>query len=192
LGKKDPKLNEVKAVLQRLQGFPEQEPVATTQPAAGGVRAPRMGMVLVGAISLAGAAAMLGMVVLLNSHGAETKQGGETKPSIPVGSAAPARPAQPDAVKATLDTARELMMTGQVQAARQQLLAPASRGSPDAAWDLARSYDPNVLVKIEKADAAADVAEATRWYRAWYSAAVKEGMVADSVSLERIIGSMKK
>ena len=83
------------------------------------------------------------------------------------------------------------MAKGKVRAAREQLLVLANKGSPDAAWDLARSYDPNVLVGLP-ADAAPDVKEATRWYRTWYAAAVREGLVADSVSLERIIGSMRQ
>jgi hypothetical protein len=32
---------------------------------------------------------------------------------------------------------------------------------------------------------------ATRGYRTWYAAAVKQGMIADSVSLEKIIGSIR-
>jgi hypothetical protein len=99
-------------------------------------------------------------------------------------------PAPPN-LKAALEAARALMAKGKVRAAREQLLALANKGSPDAAWDLARSYDPNVLVGLP-ADASPDVKEATRWYRAWYAAAVRDGLVADSVSLERIIGSMRQ
>ncbi|MFZ1105599.1 MAG: hypothetical protein WAN86_22535 [Hyphomicrobiaceae bacterium] len=83
------------------------------------------------------------------------------------------------------------MSTGRVQAARQRLLAMASDGSPEVAWALARSYDPNHLKGIQGADAGPDVAEATRWYRAWYAAAVKQRMITNSVSLEKIIGSMR-
>jgi hypothetical protein len=86
------------------------------------------------------------------------------------------------------------MAKGQVRAARERLLALTAGGSPnaDVAWALARSYDPNVLVEVPAADAAPDIEEATRWYRAWYAAAVRQGLVADSVSLERIIGSMRR
>ena len=63
--------------------------------------------------------------------------------------------------------------------------------APDVAWALARSYGPNHLKGIQGADADPDVAEATRWYRMWYAAAVKQRMIADSVSLEKIIGSMR-
>jgi hypothetical protein len=114
---------------------------------------------------------------------------------LPV-AAGPAPPhidaAKGPAVKTALEGARGLMAKGHVRAARERLLALADQGSPDAAWDLARSYDPNVLVALPGADAPANVKEAERWYRAWYAAAVRDGLVADSVSLERIIGSMRR
>jgi len=85
------------------------------------------------------------------------------------------------------------MNSGGVHAARRQLLAMAADGSPDVAWALARSYDPKVLGDIAAADASPDIEEAARWYRAWFAAAVKEGLVApDSPSLERIIRSMQQ
>jgi hypothetical protein len=84
------------------------------------------------------------------------------------------------------------MANGRVQAARRQLVRLASEGSADAAWSLARSYDPNYLGTIPSADAAADVEEATRWYQTWRTVAVKEGLVAGSISLERIIRSMRQ
>jgi hypothetical protein len=90
----------------------------------------------------------------------------------------------------TLQVASDLMASGQVRAARDVLLRVTKEESADVAWALARSYDPNFLVTIQAADAAPDVVEATRWYRAWYDIAVKQGMVADSVSLDRIIRSM--
>jgi hypothetical protein len=91
---------------------------------------------------------------------------------------------------AALQAASDLMASGQVRAARDVLLRLTKEESADVAWVLARSYDPNFLVTIGAADAAPDVAEATRWYRAWYDIAVKQGLVADSVSLDRIIRSM--
>jgi hypothetical protein len=91
---------------------------------------------------------------------------------------------------AALHVASELIASGQVRAARDVLLRVTKEESADVAWALARSYDPNFLVTIAAADAAPDVAEATRWYRAWYDIAVKQGLVADSVSLDRIVRSM--
>jgi hypothetical protein len=83
------------------------------------------------------------------------------------------------------------MSSGRVQAARSELLSIDPEGSVDVAWALARSYDPNFLSTLATADAAPDIAEATRWYRTWYALAVKEGLVADTVSPERIIRSMR-
>ena len=108
---------------------------------------------------------------------------GPSVPQIDRGKTPPATPA--------LDVALGLMTNGRVRAARQQLLGLAAEGSPDVAWALARSYDPNFLATMPAADAGPDIEEATRWYRTWYAAAVKEGLVADSVSLERIIRSMR-
>lgn len=90
-----------------------------------------------------------------------------------------------------MEAAQALMSTGRVQAARQRLLAMTPDGSPHVAWALARSYDPNHLKGVQGADAGPDVAEATRWYRTWYAAAVKQGMITDSISLEKIVGSMR-
>jgi hypothetical protein len=101
------------------------------------------------------------------------------------------RPGASAVVNPAVEAAQTLMSTGRVQAARQRLLAVASEGSPHVAWALARSYDPNHLKEIQGADAAPDVAEATRWYRTWHAAAVKQRMISDSVSLEKIIGSMR-
>jgi hypothetical protein len=86
--------------------------------------------------------------------------------------------------------ASDLMASGQVQAARAALLRAMQDDSADVAFALALSYDPNYLATIPAADAGPDVAEAKRWYRTWYDIAVKQGLVSDSVPLERIIRSM--
>lgn len=84
-----------------------------------------------------------------------------------------------------------LITAGRIQAARTHLLALASEDAVEVAWALARSYDPNVLGSIPGADAAPNIVEAERWYRAWHAAAVKQGLVTHNVSLERLIGSMR-
>jgi hypothetical protein len=179
--KKEPKLSEVKAVLQRLQGFPEDERPARPPP----VQEPsRRGGAIVAAIILAPAVAILGAVYLFtNLTTSDSRKAVVERAERP--------PVKSESVKAALEVARALMAKGQVRAARERLLALAHKGSPDAAWDVARSYDPNVLATIPQADAAPDIPEATRWYRAWYESAVKEGMVATSVSIERIISAMQ-
>ena len=118
------------------------------------------------------------------------------EPGVVTGSVVSPEERQGDAsttVRPVVEAAQALMNTGRVQAARQRLLAIASSdGSPDAAWALARSYDPNHLNGIQDADAGPDVAEATtRWYRTWYAEAVKQRLVTNSVSVEKIIGSMR-
>jgi len=206
---KDPKLSEVKAVLQRLQGFeteaePEptdDKPVSTERPPARGVA------IITGLVILVTAGSLLGAAYMFVRPKGQVPDGPAVaaSPPAPTGlpsprvaqepaSSPPASqrldPSAPD-VKAALEGARALMAKGKVRAAREQLLMLASKGSPDAAWDLARSYDPNVLGGLPT-DATPDVKEATRWYRTWYATAVRDGLVADSVSLERIIGSMKQ
>jgi hypothetical protein len=160
------------------------------------------------AVIVVAAGGILGVVALFVGFNGPRDEGSNAKPAGAAGAPtaapeaglpAPADPAPPridaakgPAVKTALEGARGLMAKGHVRAAREQLLSLADQGSPDAAWDLARSYDPNVLVALPGADAPANVKEAERWYRAWYAAAVRDGLVADSVSLERIIGSMRQ
>jgi hypothetical protein len=110
------------------------------------------------------------------------------------GSEAPLRPPVEQPLtppRPALEAALGLLTTGRVQAARKQLLALVGEDAADVAWALARSYDPNFLSTIPAADAGPDIAEASRWYRAWHAAAINQGLVAHSVSLERIIGSMR-
>jgi len=204
-GGKDPKLSEVKAVLQRLQGIGaegESDDLESPPPARGsGTLKPIVAatIVTVAVGILGGVAVFIGFDAPSNGAPGAKPAGTADKPTrdaaAPVAAVSTARPsgaAKAPVTKAALETARGLMAKGQVRAARAQLLALADQASPDAAWDLARSYDPNVLVAVPAADAGPDVKEATRWYRTWYAAAVREGLVADSVSLERIIGSMKQ
>ena len=211
-GREDPKLREVKAVLHRLQGLP-------ADPESADFRAEHMPPPLGFRIGVAGivvAAVAAAMVLALaafpdlrqratsvSKGSPETARPAETAaPKTAQGGAADSTsvaktgpvpdPAKTPAIKAALDGAKTFMDSGRVKAARQRLHAVASDGSPDVLWALARSYDPNVLAQISSADAPPDVAEAERWYRAWYAAAVKQGLVRDSVSLERIIGSMQR
>jgi hypothetical protein len=118
------------------------------------------------------------------------------KEQVPPAAREPVPPAVRESVppirpsRAAIDTAQDLLSRGQVQAARKQLLGLASADATDVAWMLARSFDPNFLVTLPSADGSPDVEQATRWYRIWHAAAVKQGLVPNSVSVERIIGSM--
>jgi len=212
----DPKLGEVRAVLERLQTF-AADPDSTQPPAelsngaavnghpliaqepnkhehmAGKRRAPAaIGLGLAGA-----AVIVLGLVWLIVSPGDRGELSAAATPEVtPAGRAisernASGQPAPPVRSRAAIDAAQDLLSKGQVQAARKQLLALASADAADVAWMLARSFDPNFLVTLPSADGGADVEQATRWYRIWHAAAVKQGLVPNSVSVERIIGSMR-
>jgi len=214
-GREDPKLSEVKAVLHRLQGLSAEPESADLQAAD---PAPRLrvwvgvaGLAVVAAVMIMAAAVAFPKLREMTSSG--SKPGPEA--AVPKDAQAP-RPettsvakapaiakvtvdgAKKSAVvdmppiKAALDAASALMNSGRVKAARQELRPVATESTPDALWLLARSYDPKALADIPGADALPDVAEAERWYRAWYAAAVKQGLVADSVQLERIIGPMQR
>jgi hypothetical protein len=86
--------------------------------------------------------------------------------------------------------AESLLDTGHVNEARRSLIDLPAK-SPEAALALARSYDPNYLRLIPNADAAADPAEAERWYRAWRDIAIEHGLVLEPDRFDRIIKAMR-
>jgi hypothetical protein len=235
----DPKLGEVRAVLERLQTF-AADPDGTQPPAqasngagvnghstkahqpathgrvyeppvrepaeydfgdesVGKRRTPAIGLGIAGV-----AVILLGVVWLIVSPGDRGELSAAATPDVtPAGRAIPERDTpvkQPDVKqpeppvrpsRAGIDAAQDLLSKGQVQAARKQLLGLASADTADVAWMLARSYDPNFLVSLPSADGRPDIEQATRWYRIWHAAAVKQGLVPNSVSVDRIIGSMR-
>jgi len=138
------------------------------------------------------AAALIGILVMSYTFiGVKQLARAPSRPaSSPPSRSATPRVAPPEPA-AALQVAVGLMSAGQVQAAREELLRLAVEDSVDAAWALARSYDPNFLATIRGADAGPDIAEAARWYRRWHAISVKQGLVADSVSVDRIIRSMR-
>jgi hypothetical protein len=225
----DPRLGEVRAVLQRLQTFSAEPDSAdshnheyygkqhdakhygtaheraapASDPGRPARETPRLfggvGRVAV-AVALAavvGLAAVLGGTWLMISPAGHVDQ--------PPVATADATPKDPDLKSASIHAPasrpalrppsivaiQELLKNGRVQDARQQLLGMVTAESADVAWMLARSYDPNYLAAIPAADAGPDVEQAARWYRAWHAAAVTQGMVPNSVSVERIIRSMR-
>jgi hypothetical protein len=238
----DPKLGEVRAVLERLQTF-AADPYSTQPPAevsdgaalnghatsahnSGsselGARAPvrygsgtdepagerkvpaAIGLGIAGTVVI-----LMGLVWLIVSPGDRGELSAAATPDVTsAGRAIAERDAtaqqplaqQPLAQqpllaarhsRVAIDAAQDLLSKGQVQAARKQLLGLASADATDVAWMLARSYDPNFLVTLPSADGSPNVEQATRWYRIWHAAAVKQGLVPNSVSVERIIGSMR-
>jgi hypothetical protein len=209
------KLSEVRGVLHRLQGSPAERQAANPRTAEIGFRRGYLvgiagtttvmvtaAMVLVFGFELPGfrpeaTSTLPAPAVALKSKDDPNRQLASSKvpdaPGASTGSAVSPeeRPVASTTVSPAVEAAQQLMSTGRVQAARQRLLAMASDGAPEVAWALARSYDPNHLKGIQGADAGPDVAEATRWYRTWHAAAIKQRMIPDSVSLEKIIGSMR-
>jgi hypothetical protein len=105
-------------------------------------------------------------------------------------SAAPAPPSPPRDPRAVIDMARDHLTAGRVAAARTSLLSLSATELPDAAWLLARSYDPGVLLSLPARDGEPDIEAASRWYRAWHDAAVRQGQITDSIRLDRIIESL--
>lgn len=100
--------------------------------------------------------------------------------------------AQTEPIADAIKDATQLIESGAVAAARAVLLAHwADHASADTALALARSFDPQYLAALPNADAGPDAAEAERWYRRWYDIAVKEGLVAGTVPLERVLRAMR-
>jgi len=208
--KENARLGEVKAVLRRLQRISDVSGADEAQNAEQTSTLRTRRAILAAGVGAAVVVPIVGAALVLREFSRPVPQPPaaareavlDRKPAAaPEGSAAlryeiPASPpaSQPPAPTTTgepLEVALGLLQAGRVQAARQRLLGLSSGGAADVAWALARSYDPNFLRTIPAADAGPSVEEATRWYRTWYAAAVKQGLVADSVSLERIIGSMR-
>jgi hypothetical protein len=187
---------------------PVHEHVAATNPAsapqrpdatasAGGTN--RRALV-VGAGFLVVASAAVGALFILNQHQPPkpTKAPDQVAAISPAAAPAPSpvspapseNPQAADSKLALLQQGQKLMSEGDIKGAREALLQPAESGYPDAAFSLARSYDPNFLQSVTNPNAAPDVAQAEIWYRRWHEAAVKAGVVTDSLRLERILQSM--
>jgi len=189
----DRKLGEVKAVLQHLQRM-AADPASVGQQTAeeAMAHAVRSFMRRKAALALLGGAVLTSILVV--AYAFIGVDGNSSRPPTstvapPASSAIPLAKTLPPVP--ALQVAMGLMAAGRIQAAREELLRLAPEDTADVAWALARTYDPNFLATIPAADAGPNVAEATRWYRTWYAVAVKQGLVGDRVSLDRIIGSMR-
>lgn len=191
-------LAEVKAILHRLQALSAESSVdlpagdwaKRTYPGRVAVRrALAAGMGLIGGLAV-------GAYVFHGFGGPASLSLGQQATGSSEGYTFPTIPDQPptdkleQSAQSILDKASQDMAAGRVRAAREALIRIQHQGSADMAWALARSYDPNFLAEIADRDAEPDATEAVRWYRVWYSRAVADGLVADSVPLERIIRSM--
>jgi hypothetical protein len=113
---------------------------------------------------------------------------GTAQPSaqLPVVAAViPATPPSP-----AIASAKQLMDAGKVVAARGLLQQPTLASSQDAAWLLARSYDPNYLANIKSPDASGDKEKAAEWYRKWRDIGAQRGVQIDDVHLKRLVETL--
>jgi hypothetical protein len=207
------RLDEVKLTLERLQRIaldpstadeppPRPEPPAASKagPAVEMARLARLAkdrpdqpantrVVALGAAAVTGIVAVAGLGVwMLSGDGPEPQQTAATAVDMPV--RPPASPATTSGAVQAVAEAQTLLDGGKIAGARR-LLLDVSPPSAEAALMLARSYDPNFLRQFAQPDAAADPAEAERWYRAWHALAARNGLVMEPDRLERIIKAMK-
>ena len=103
---------------------------------------------------------------------------------VPAASAAEA-PAVPVHSAVLREKAQRLLDEGDIAAARLVLLYLAERGEGDAAYDLARTFDGEMLAEIGARGVAGDLARA----RAWYEQASQDGNVKATERL-RILASL--
>ncbi len=120
------------------------------------------------------------------SGSASPASAGQPVTQAPV--AAPAVPPSPPSP--AIASAKQLMDAGKIVAARGLLQQPTLSSSRDAAWLLARSYDPNYLATIKSPDATGDKEKATEWYRRWRDIGALNGVPMDDVRLKRLIETL--
>jgi hypothetical protein len=169
-----------------VEAAPPAPPVVETPPAAAAGRR----YVAFGAAGLAALAGMAGVAAWKFSD-----MHRKPPPTAAIAVDAPVRPSTPSLPASGLQEngiaqAERLLDAGSVTQARV-LLEDLALRSPEAALMMARSYDPNYLKQLSDYDAAPDIVEAERWYRAWHAIAGQNGLAMEADRLERIIKSMK-
>jgi hypothetical protein len=95
----------------------------------------------------------------------------------------------PVAQNTPIVSARQMMDNGKIIGARA-LLQPLASTTQDAAWLLARSYDPNYLAAIKSPDAAGNKEKALEWYRRWRDIGAQSGVIIDDTRLKRLIETL--
>ncbi|MBL8564204.1 MAG: hypothetical protein JNM89_00635 [Hyphomicrobiaceae bacterium] len=114
----------------------------------------------------------------------------ELAPSTtPARDSAGSEPGNP-AWQSTNLTVTSLVAMGRIAEAREMLFQAHPETDPDAAWALARTFDPRYVARISGSDAAPDVEQATKWYRTWHALALEKGRISGDVSVERILRGM--
>jgi hypothetical protein len=102
--------------------------------------------------------------------------------------AASAVPAPAPLRSPAIANAKEMMDAGKVTAARA-LLQPLA-ATQDAAWLIARSYDPNYLATVKSPDVPGDKDKALEWYRRWRDMGAQNGVMIDDARLKRLIETL--
>jgi hypothetical protein len=92
---------------------------------------------------------------------------------------------------ALLAEARQALSEGNTLGARGVLLRGEPKSHAKIAFMLAQSYDPNYLQTLGRTNGLSDKAEAKRWYEKWHELAVQSGLEMDSSRLQRIINAMR-
>jgi hypothetical protein len=87
--------------------------------------------------------------------------------------------------------AKQLLNAGHIAAARELLLQPALAESQEAAWLVARSFDPNYLATLQSPDAEANRGKAEQWYRRWHEIGAQMGQVTEEGRLKQLIDAMR-
>jgi hypothetical protein len=170
---------------------PPSQPIAVTAPAKPAEPDPMPRQAKASALPVAAAGSAPAAASHPSAPPPEMNTGSGAATTAPETTAA-VTPSGHAADKAALQLASRLISAGRVAAGRAELLRIAPQNSADVAWALARSFDPKFIGPIENADARPDIDEAAKWYRRWHALAIEQGMIADSVSIERIIQSMRQ
>jgi hypothetical protein len=104
---------------------------------------------------------------------------------VPAAQAAEQQPTIPAEAKVLHDRAQRLLQEGDIASARLLLLHLAERGEGDAAYDLARTFDRDMLAELGAKGIGGDAARA----RDWYQRAAKDGNVKATERL-KILASL--
>jgi hypothetical protein len=211
----DERLSEVKAILQSFQQNGADHPLAATtnkpkynasaldsltkrQTRGVSVQQKRLGAFALATIAT-GAVAMLASEMFIKYWPADPAgqptTAGATPPPPPVRApvqtaataAAAVAPAPPSPA---VTSAKKMMDSGKIKAARELLLQPFLASTQDGAWLIARSYDPNYLATVASPDAAGDKAKAAEWYGRWRDIGARNGVPMDNAQLRRLVESL--
>ncbi len=212
----DERLSEVKLILQSFQQNGSDHPLAATtsnkpkynasaldsltkrQTRGVSVQQKRLGAFALATIAI-GAVAMLASEMFIKYWPADpASQPATASAAVPppaaraavqtagtsVAAVAPAPPSP------AVTSAKKMMDSGKIKAARELLLQPFLASTQDGAWLIARSFDPNYLATVVSPDAVGDKAKAAEWYGRWRDIGARNGVPMDNAQLRRLVESL--